>query len=93
MTVRFFAYYRGDDYAGCKELTRPAPKTLRELGDQLCAELGPKFAGEFYASDKTALGEKIIIMVNGRRTDFLQGLDTPLKDDDLVQIFPVVAGG
>ena len=93
MTILFFAYYRDPEYAGCKELTRSAPKTLRELGDQLCAELGPKFAEEFYTSDKTALGEKIIVMVNGRRTEFLQGLDTPLAESDTVQIFPVVAGG
>jgi len=32
-------------------------------------------------------------MVNGRRIEFLQGLDTPLTDRDTVQIFPVVAGG
>lgn len=32
------------------------------------------------------------MLVNGRRVEFLSGLDTPLKDSDTVQIFPVVAG-
>ena len=32
-------------------------------------------------------------MINGRRAEFLMGLDTPLREDDLIQIFPIVAGG
>ena len=93
MTIQFFAYYRDPEYAGCKEMTHPAAPTLRELGAQLCHELGPKFREEFFSPDGQRLGEKVIVMVNGRRVDFLQGLDTPLKETDTVLVFPVVAGG
>ena len=93
MTLRFFAYYRDPEYAGCREMTLHGAATLRQLGDQLCEKLGSPFAEEFFSRDKSSLGKKIIIMINGRRAEFLQGLDTPLKEDDLVQIFPIVAGG
>lgn len=93
MTIQFYAYYRDRDYAGCKEMTWPAPPTLRDLGVQLCGKLGPKFRGEFFSQDGRSLGEKVIVMINGRRVDFLGGLDAPLKESDTVLIFPVVAGG
>ncbi len=93
MTIQFFAYYRDPAYAGCKEMIHSPAPALRELGVQLCHELGPKFRGEFFSPDGQRLGEKVIVMVNGRRVDFLQGLDTPLRETDTVLVFPVVAGG
>lgn len=66
---------------------------MRALGEALCERFGPKFRAEFFSPTGAELGEKIIVMVNGRRVEFLSGLDTPLKDSDTVQIFPVVAGG
>ena len=93
MTLKFFAYYRDPEYAGCREMIWSGAATLRELGEGLCRKLGSPFAEDFFSPDKTALGEKIIIMINGRRVEFLQGLDTPLQEGDLIQIFPIVAGG
>ena len=63
------------------------------LGEDLSRRFGPRFRGEFFSPAGDALGEKIIVLVNGRRVEFLSGLDTLLKDSDTVQIFPVVAGG
>ena len=93
MTVKFFAYLRDPGYAGCKELQTPAPDTVRTLGEQLSHRFGPKFRGEFFSPAGDQLGERIIVMVNGRRVEFLDGADTPLRETDTVQIFPVVAGG
>jgi molybdopterin synthase sulfur carrier subunit len=94
MTVRFFAYIREVDFAGCKEMTWPYPAaTLRDLGVQMCEKFGAKFRGEFFTPDQSALGERIIVLVNGRRVEFTGGLDTPLHEGDTVQVFPVVAGG
>jgi molybdopterin synthase sulfur carrier subunit len=39
------------------------------------------------------LTREIIIFVNGRNVRHLQMLDTPLKDDDEVAVFPMIAGG
>ena len=93
MTVKFFAYLREPKYAGCKEMTCPAPETVYHLGEALSEQFGAPFRGEFFSPDGAELGERVIVMVNGRRIEFLQGLDTPLTDRDTVQIFPVVAGG
>ena len=93
MKVQFFAYYRDPEYAGCKEVQIPAVETLRDLGFWIEETYGRKFAGEYFNEDKTDFGKLVIVMVNGRRAQFLNGFETELKDSDTVLIFPVVAGG
>ena len=93
MTVQFFAYLRDPEFAGCREISWPCAPTLRALGEQLCETFGARFRGEFFAPDGGALGERVIVMVNGRRSEFLDGLDTVLRETDTILIFPVVAGG
>ena len=94
MTIRFFAYIRDAEFAGCKEMQWDEPcKDLRTLGKALGERFGKRFHDEFFSPDESELGERIIVIINGRRSEFLQGLDTPLSPNDTVQIFPVVAGG
>lgn len=93
MKVQFFAYYRDPEYAGCKEIQIPAVETLRDFGNVLGELYGDKFKSEFFSPDMNAIGEKTIVLINGRRVDFLNGIDTELKDTDTVMVFPVVAGG
>lgn len=93
MIVKFFAYVRDKDYAGCKEITWPVCDTLYVLGQELSDAYGEKFRKLFFSADETAFGDEVIVLVNGRKADFLDGLDTKLKDSDTVLIFPVVAGG
>lgn len=93
MTVKFFAYLRDPDFTGRKEMTLPCPGTVLALGSVLSDQYGDRFRGEFFNPEGTGLGERIIVMVNGRRVEFLDGIQTQLKDTDTVQIFPVVAGG
>lgn len=91
MLVKFFAYLR--DYTGCKTVDFPHHETVRALGESLCARYGDQLRAKMFSPDGADLGEEIIIMVNGRRVEHEQGLDTPLSPDDTVAIFPVVAGG
>ena len=93
MIVKFFAYYRDNDFAGCKEISLQPVKTLKELGEVLSERYGEKFRNEYFDATGTAIGEKTIILVNGRRAEFLDGINTELHDGDTVSIFPVVAGG
>lgn len=93
MTVRFFAYLRDPEYASCKETSLSGTASVRDLGLKLGELYGDRFLHEFFSPDFTDLGERIIVLVNGRRVEFLAGLDTPLKESDTVLIFPVVAGG
>ncbi len=43
--------------------------------------------------DEGELKDTIKFMLNGRNVDFLDGMETKLKKDDTVAVFPLVAGG
>ena len=93
MLVKFFAYYRDKDFAGCKETTVQPVNNLKELGEVLSERYGDTFRNEFFDASGNEIGEKTIVLVNGRRAEFVGGLQAELKDSDIVLIFPVVAGG
>lgn len=93
MTIRFFAYIRDSEYAGCKETAWPACEDLRELGVQLSEAYGERFRKWYFSPDGTGFGEEAIVLINGRRAEFLDGIDTKLSEEDTVMLFPVVAGG
>jgi molybdopterin synthase sulfur carrier subunit len=90
MTVKYFATIR--TYTGETERrVEHAPADLRELVTALAGRYGTSFRRAVFSGDE--LNGEIIILVNGRNVLYLQGLDTPLKADDEVSIFPMVAGG
>ena len=93
MKVKFFAYIRDREYAGCKETTVSGCEDLRSLGEKLSRDYGEKFRKLYFSPDGTEFGEEVIVLVNGRRAEFLNGMDTRLSQEDTVLIFPVVAGG
>lgn len=93
MKVSFFAYLRDPDFAGCKTAEITGAGDVRELGNILSSKYGSRFRAEFFSPDGEQLGERMIVLVNGRRVEFLDGIATRLTDSDSVQIFPVVAGG
>ena len=89
MLIKFFAFIR--DYTGSKETTSESCADLKELLDKLCDRYGKSFSEKIFKGDR--LSEDIIILVNGRHIDHLQGLDTGLGENDVISIFPKVAGG
>ena len=93
MKVKCFAYIRDKEYAGCKETITQDCEDLRQLGEQLSRQYGERFRKLYFSPDGTDFGEEIIVLVNGRRAEFLDGLDTRLTKEDTVLLFPVVAGG
>lgn len=93
MKIKFFAYFRDPEFASRKEADLSGPATVRELGFLIGELYGERFLNEFFTPDRSGLGEKIIVLINGRHVEFLGGIDAPLKDSDTVSLFPVVAGG
>ena len=94
MKVKFFAYFRDPGYAGCKEMEWTGKAgSVYELCHQLADRFGPKFGSELLTPDGEAISDRSIILVNGRRVEFISGIHTELKETDTVNIFPVVAGG
>lgn len=89
MIVRFFAFFR--EYTGSKEICADSCPDLRELLDRLCTRYGGRLRAKLFTGDR--LSGDIIIMVNGRHIEHLDGLDTKLGENDEISIFPRVAGG
>lgn len=92
MLVKFFAYYRDKEYAGCKAMQMPAPCDILALLVE-CCEKWPALRPKLLDADGTGIGPDAIVMVNGRNVEHLQGVTTPLADEDTVALFPLVAGG
>ena len=88
MKVKVKAFFTLREKLGWKEKTVELPEgsTVRDL-----IEVFPVIKQEIerYKSK----GYNMIIMVNGRHIEFLNGLDTVLKDGDEIAFFPPAAGG
>jgi molybdopterin synthase sulfur carrier subunit len=89
MIVRYFAFIR--DYTGTKEVYIESSSNLRELLEKLCVRYGMKFRGRIFIGDR--LKDDIIILINGRHIEHLNGLETYLEEKDEISIFPRIAGG
>jgi molybdopterin synthase sulfur carrier subunit len=99
--VRFFAHLR--KITGCAEADVPYEETVGALARSLCNIYGEKFKEKMFlqgnampasgADEETQIGAEIIILINGRHISHLGGVAAPLKPDDRVDVFPVVAGG
>jgi len=90
MKVRLYATLRAAAGTGELNWQRPAP-TLGALVHDLSEQYGSRFRRWMYDGDQ--LGPWVILLVNGRDSRHLQGLDTPLHAEDEVSLFPPVAGG
>jgi molybdopterin synthase sulfur carrier subunit len=91
MQVRYFAYYR--DFTGCRSEEFPAPTNIGTLLVSLGVRYGREMRSKLLSDDKKALGPDAIVLINGRNIAHLGELEAPLDDDDIVAIFPMVAGG
>lgn len=88
--VRLFAKFR--ELAGTGEMeveaedVRSLLRTLRERRREL---------GEALLEDpeRVSLRKTVKVLVNGREIRWLKGLDTPLREGDVVYLFPPVGGG
>ena len=90
MTIRFFADLRG--LTGQRELNwSGSAATVGELLSALAARFGPAFERRVAPGGRKS--DEIIVLVNGSDIRHLSGVDTPLGPDDVVSIFPMVAGG
>jgi molybdopterin synthase sulfur carrier subunit len=91
MRVRFFAFIR--DFTGCNETDIPCEATIGDLARKLCDIYGSKMQQKVFPLNDGKFGSEIIFLINGRHVNHLGGTSAPLKPDDTVDVFPVVAGG
>jgi len=91
MQIRYFATYRKITGRRTEEVT--APDTMLELLHQLSEAYGDEIRSWLLSADGKEKGENAIILVNGRHIEHLDGVDTMLAANDVVSLFPLVAGG
>lgn len=77
-----------------RELIVNCDGTIRDLIEKVSKSLGESFFDEVYDKDNKKVRDDIIFIINGRNIkDLSSGSETPLKDNDVVSIFPAIAGG
>jgi molybdopterin synthase sulfur carrier subunit len=91
MIIRYFAYLRDFSRVSEQRWTEPAGR-LGDLLETLCCRYGPGFR-RWLLEEDGRLGQMSIVLINGRDARELAGLDTPLQSDDVIALFPPVAGG
>ena len=95
MRIRAYATLR-DLLGGGKfdlplDATPGAPATVGQVMDRL-VEAHPALAPKLWADDGHLTGY-ITILLNGRSIEYLQGMATPVTDNDTLSVFPPVGGG
>jgi len=91
ITVKFFANFR--EVIGKGQERVEGTKNVASLLDELVRRFGERLAEQLYSPGTRKLRGTVNILVNGKAIRLLQELNTPLKDEDVVAIFPPVAGG
>lgn len=90
MNIYYFATFREITRENSCFLSDP-PATVGELLDVLSRRYGSTFRNAVY--EDGGLSPFLILLVNGRNVRHADGLATPLSAEDVISVFPMVAGG
>jgi len=77
---------------GSREITVECDGTIRGLIEVASKILGEEFLGDVYDRERGKVRDDLIFTINGRNIKDLKE-DIVLKDQDVVAIFPPLAGG
>ncbi len=90
-TLKLFATLR--DLAGTKEVSIAFQdgQTVRQLVSTIQTAV-PK-VGELILNEDGTLSDAVQIFVHGRNVIWLNGLDTTIRDEDIITLIPPSAGG
>ena len=91
ITFRTFAGFREIIGAGEQELFLPEGETMGGFLKNLC-DLHPRLQAKVFDASGN-VRPYILILKNGRNIESLQHLDTIIAADDVISVFPPVAGG
>lgn len=90
-TVRLYSTLRDRAGGNAVEVPLPDQATVRDVLTRLI-ELRPGLAGHILDGDGQ-VAQYVGVFVDGRDIRYLQGLDTPVRPENEVYIFPPTAGG
>ncbi len=89
MKVRFYATFR--NLTGKKEIEVHGVRTVGELIDYISEKYSPRIKEELLQRGRKEISG--MILVNGHNILHLNGLETELKEEDVVHVFPPAGGG
>jgi molybdopterin synthase sulfur carrier subunit len=89
--VRLFANFR--EVVGKDRIEVAGVANVASLLEKLVEIYGEKLARELYLPGSREPKETVHILVNNKVMSLHKGLSVPLKDGDVIAIFPPVAGG
>jgi molybdopterin synthase sulfur carrier subunit len=75
------------------QMTVAEGETVAGLLDLLTTKWGDELASQLFEPGGRVPRSSVMLMVNGRSVQFLNQLDTVLKDGDELTILPPVGGG
>jgi molybdopterin synthase sulfur carrier subunit len=75
------------------EIILPEGTSLKGLLSHMVGTWGERLSERIFRTGTEELLPRIRIMVNGRDMQFIQGLETVLREGDEVYLFPPVSGG
>ena len=75
------------------EIDLPHRSTVEDFLTYMKERWGDKLSARLFDPDSGAVLPYVRIMVNGQTIQFLEGMDTQLKEGDEVLILPPVSGG
>lgn len=79
--------------SGDVEIEVPDGATVRDLLSKMVETWGQSLSSHLFKPGTEELLPHVVLMVNGRIIHFLEGMETELRTDDLVLLFPPAAGG
>ncbi len=91
MRIRTYATLRDLLGVSVIDLVLPGPTDIRTVLDRLAADY-PPLAGKLWDAAGNWSGF-VTVLRNGRSVEYLQGLATPVQEDDQISLFPPVGGG
>jgi len=75
------------------EIELPPGSTVEDFLIYLRKRWGDELTSRLFHPDSVEVLPYVRVMVNGQTIEFLEGMDTPLKEGDEVLILPPVSGG
>ena len=75
------------------EIELPTGSTIEDFLKYMKEKWGDELSTRLFHPDSVAVLPYVRIMVNGQTIEFLEGLETPLKEGDEVLILPPASGG
>ncbi len=90
--VKFFTSLREITGKKVDEVQSPSAITVEELLTRISEKYGKEFK-EYLYNKKGKVQRHLVILVNGKSINVLQGSETELKEGDTVAILPPVGGG